>query len=78
MPENSTGRTDLINGLEINSVSSMVQIAAGTMQFGGLDARNGQLQFTSEPLTFEGGEAYDVLLLGEGEGWKIVVIRRER
>ncbi len=78
MPENSTGRTDLINGLEVNSVSSIVQIAAGTMQFGGLDARNGQLQFTSEPLTFEGGEAYDVLLLGEGEGWKIVVIRRER
>ncbi|KAB2866950.1 MAG: DUF4397 domain-containing protein [Anaerolineae bacterium] len=78
MPENSTGRTDLINGLGINSVSSMVQIAAGTMQFGGLDARNGQLQFTSEPLTFEGGEAYDVLLLGEGEEWKIVVIRRER
>lgn len=78
MPENSTGRTDLINGLGINSVSSMVQIAAGTMQFAGLDARNGQLQFTSEPLTFEGGEAYDILLLGEGEGWRIVVIRRER
>lgn len=78
MPENSTGRTGLINGLEVNSVSSMVQIAAGTMQFGGLDARNGELQFTSEPLTFEGGEAYDVLLLGDGEGWKIVIIRRER
>lgn len=78
MPENSTGRTDLINGLGINSISSMVQIAAGTMQFAGLDARNGQLQFTSEPLTFEGGEAYDVLLLGEGEGWRIVVIRHER
>ncbi len=80
MPENSTGRTDLINALDVNSVSSMVQTAAGTLRFGVMDAQNGQLQFISDPLTFEGGESYDILLMADvgGEGWKVIVIQRER
>lgn len=80
MPENSTGRSDLISALDVNSVSSMLQTTAGTMQFGLMNAQNGQLLFTSEPLTFDGGQSYEILLMADdgGEGWKIIVIQRER
>ncbi|MBI5929058.1 MAG: DUF4397 domain-containing protein [Chloroflexi bacterium] len=80
MPENSTGRADLINSLETKTVSSVIEVTAGTFQIGGTDAQNGEPQFISEPLTFEGGAFYDVLLMADasGGGWKVIVIQRER
>lgn len=78
--EGDSGQIPVYSNLEPLFVGSVVEIPAGTMPIAGLGSQTGQVEFTSEFITLEGGEFYDILLLPglDGVGWRTVVIPRPR
>jgi hypothetical protein len=78
--EGDSGQIPVYNNLEALLVGSVVEIPAGTMPIAGLGTQTAEIEFTSEFITLEGGEFYDILLLPglDGARWRMVVIPRPR